>query len=47
MIFVYRLSTSAHHVLCVQIFHPTRGLLSILTWGGVWCRFLVLSTHTY
>ena len=25
----------------VQKFHPTRSLF-ILTWGGVWCRFLVL-----
>ena len=28
-------------VIYVQKFHPTRSLF-ILTWGGVWCRFLVL-----
>ena len=26
----------------VQKFHSTSSLLFILTWGGVWCRFLVL-----
>ena len=26
-------------IIYVQKFHPTRSLL-ILTWGGLWCRFL-------
>ena len=30
------------YILCVQKFHPTRSLLFIPTWEGVWCRFLVL-----
>ena len=33
-------------VIYMQKFHLTRTLLFILTWGGVWCRFLVLlGTH--
>ena len=30
----------------VQKLHPTRSVLFILTWGGVWCRFLVLLLST-
>ena len=34
-------------VIHVQKFHPTRVVCCfILTWGGVWCRFLVLLLNT-
>ena len=29
-------------VIYVKKLHPAHSLLFILTWGGVWCRFLVL-----
>ena len=28
------------YIYIVQKLHPTRTLLFILTWGGVWCGFL-------
>ena len=46
MLFCIRTSMPAEYwyvprVIYKQKLHPTRRLF-ILTWGGVWCRFLVL-----
>ena len=51
MIFCIRTSMPADYwyvprVIYVQKFRPARSLLFILTWGGVWCRFLVLLLST-
>ena len=45
--FCVRMSMPAEYwhvprVIYLQKFHPTRSLLFILAWGGMWCRFLVL-----
>ena len=51
MLFCIRTSMPAEYwyvprVIYKQKLHPTRSLLIILTWGGVWCRFLVLFLST-